>query len=59
MMPKTSWFTEKMKTYSRQTQEKIAAMSFGKGKEHYEKVRQIIKESKTEKEVLEKLEKFQ
>ncbi len=59
MMPKTSWFTEKMQTYSRQTQEKIAAMSFGKGKEHHEKVMQIIKESETEKEVLKKLDEIQ
>lgn len=59
MMNKTTWLTKKMKTYSRQTQEKIAAMSFGKGIEHHERVMQIIKESETENEVLEKLEKLQ
>ena len=59
MMPKTTWLTKKMKTYSRQTQEIISYMAFGKSKEQLKKVMQIIKESETENEVLEKLEKLQ
>ncbi len=38
MMNKTIWLTKKMQSYSKQTQEMISHMAFGKGKEHFEKV---------------------
>jgi len=56
MIPKTTWFTEKMKTYSKSTQELIARMKYGGGPERFNEVMRIIKQSKTEQEVVEKLE---
>ena len=55
IMKQTNWITKKMESFSRPTQEMIARMQFGNGIENFKFVTKIVKEAKSEEEVIEKL----
>ena len=54
-MKQTNWITKRMESFSRPTQEMIARMQFGNGIENFKFVTKIVKEAKSEEEVIEKL----